>query len=167
MTKKTAQDFAIPIIVLIIAYEWLISSIDKILTKNYISAFHKQLAQGISDITVHPYATLVKSVGLPLSNTLSILVLSSELFVAVIFILFAIRSLTGKAGKVMGIFAFIASIFAAFMSLNYAILGGDSLLADPANAFQEGISIDWMFFLIETTLAFYFFSILKQKKAND
>lgn len=32
------------------------------------------------------------------------------------------------------------------MSLNYAILDGDTLFVDSANAYQEGISSDWVVF---------------------
>lgn len=158
---KTSREYILPFLTLIVAYEWLISSIDKMLTKNYVSAFRSQLSQGISDIQIHPYANLVKSIGLPQYHLLSMVVMIAELFVALSFIVYAVHKFMGKNNKGICRITFIASIVAAFMSLNYSILGGDTLFADPANAFQEGISIDWIFFLFETTLAFYFYSQIK------
>jgi thiosulfate dehydrogenase (quinone) large subunit len=165
--NKTSRDYILPVLTLVVAYEWLISSIDKMLTKNYVSAFRSQLSQGVSDIHIHPYANLVKSIGIPQYHLLSIVVVIAELFVALSFIFYAVHKFMGKNNKGICRTTFIASIAAAFMSLNYAILGGDTLFTDPANAFQEGISIDWIFFLIETTLAFYFYSQIKRINSNE
>ena len=83
------------------------------------------------------------------------------------FVIIAIQKLRGKISRTVSWFGFFASIVAAFMSLNYALLGGDTLFVNPANAFQEGISIDWVLFLIEVTLAVYFESLLRQQKSES
>jgi len=163
MENKTTQKFIIPVLLLIIAYEWLIASADKLLTKNYLENMHKQMVQSVSDIHFQPYAHLFKSVGIPHYHLIGILVLLAELFVGLTFAIIAIRKLQGKSSVVIGKIGMIATIIAAFMNLNYAILGGDTLFVDPANAFSESISIDWIMFLIEVMMAFYFYSISTQR----
>jgi thiosulfate dehydrogenase (quinone) large subunit len=163
LEKKSAQYFIIPVLLFILAYEWLISSVDKLLTKNYYQNLHEQLTQSVSGIQVHAYAVLLKNVGLPQYHLVGTMVLIAELFVGLTFAMIAILKLQGKLTRIVGRFGTIASIMAAFMSFNYALLGGDTLFVDPANAFQEGISIDWLMFFIEVTFAFYFYSVASQK----
>jgi thiosulfate dehydrogenase [quinone] large subunit len=160
MDKKPAQGYIIPILMLIIAYEWIISSINKLVTKNYYANLHQQLIQSLSGIQVHPYAYLVKTVGLENYKFIGTLVVLGEIFVGVTFVILAVRKFQGRVSRVEGWFGFIASILAAFMSLNYALLGGDTLFVDPANAFQEGISIDWVLFLQEVTFALHFYRLV-------
>ena len=160
--KKHSHGFVIPVILLIVAYEWVIASVDKLMTKNYIGSFHKQLSDGISDVQWQWYAHLVKSVGLPMSNVLAVLVLAAELFVGISFLVIAIRKLQGANKKGMYVCGLITSIIGAFMNMNYAILGGDTLFVDPANAFQESISIDWILCLVEVTLAVQSYSLMKK-----
>jgi thiosulfate dehydrogenase [quinone] large subunit len=163
MDKKPARSYVIPFLLLILAYEWLISSINKLVTKNYYSNLHQQLTQSLSGIQVHPYAYLVKTIGLEHYHVIGTLVVLGEVFVGVTFLILAFRKLQGKVSRMEGWFGVIVSILAAFMSLNYALLGGDTLFVDPANAFQEGISIDWVLFFEEVTLAFHFYLLAIHK----
>jgi thiosulfate dehydrogenase (quinone) large subunit len=162
LEKKSAQSLVVPVLLFILAYEWIISSINKMATKNYYENLHQQMAQSVSGVQFQPYASLLKNIGLPHYHLFGTLVLLAELFVGLTFVVIGIRKLQGKSTRVVGRFGIIASIVAAFMSLNYALLGGDTLFVDPANAFQEGISIDWILFLIEVTLVFYFYHVANQ-----
>lgn len=159
MEMKKNHNVVISVLLIIIAYEWLIASVDKLLTKNYFGSLHQQMARALPDIQLQPYSMLVKSIAIPQYHLFGILVLLGELFVGLTFVFLAIQNLQGKTSKLIGQIGLIASIIAAFMNLNYALLGGDTLFVDPANAFQEAISIDWMLFLFELTMAFYFYSI--------
>jgi len=166
LEKKSVQRFIIPVLLFILAYEWLISSANKLVTTNYDAKLRHQMAQSVSGIQFQPYASLLKNIGLPHSHLFGTLVLVAELFVGLTFVGIGIRKLQGKSTRVVGRFGIVASIVAAFMSLNYALLGGDPLFVDPANAFQQGISIDWILFLIEVTLVFYFYHVSNQRKVK-
>jgi thiosulfate dehydrogenase [quinone] large subunit len=163
MENNTKHPLVIPVLLLIIAYEWLIASVDKLLTKNYLGNMHKQMVQSVPDIQFHPYASLFKNVGIPQSHLFGILVLLGELAVGLTFAIIAIQLLRGKMRSVLAKCGFVASIIAAFMNFNYALLGGDTLFVNPANAFQESISVDWILFLFEVTFAFFFYFGFKRR----
>jgi thiosulfate dehydrogenase [quinone] large subunit len=165
MENNAKHPLVIPVILLIIAYEWLIASVDKLLTKNYLGNMHKQMVQSVPDIQFHPYASLFKNVGIPQSHVFGILVLLGELVVGLTFLIMAIQLIRGKMSSALAKCGFVASIIAAFMNLNYALLGGDTLFIDPANAFQESISVDWILFLFEVTFAFFFYSSSRRSVA--
>jgi thiosulfate dehydrogenase (quinone) large subunit len=163
LEKKSAQSFVIPVLLFILAYEWIISSVNKMVTKNYYTNLHQQMMQSVSGVQFKPYVNLLKNVGLPQYHLFGTVVLIAELFVGLAFVIIGIRKLQGRSTRVLGKLGMVASIVSALMSLNYALLGGDTLLVDPANAFQEGISIDWVLFLIEVTFVFYFYHVATQK----
>ncbi|MCM2535255.1 hypothetical protein NDK43_26475 [Neobacillus pocheonensis] len=162
MEKKITSQLVLPLLLLVIAYQWLIAFFNKVVTKNYFNELHKQMKDSVSGITFHPYATLFKNVGIPNFHLFGTLVMLGELFVGVIFLLYAIQKMMGKNNKVIAKLGFVATIIGAFMNLNYAILGGDTLFVNPDNAFQEAISVDWFMFLMQIILIVYFYNVSAQ-----
>ncbi|NRD79948.1 hypothetical protein HPT25_21670 [Bacillus sp. BRMEA1] len=163
MEKKVTSQLILPILLLIIAYQWLIAFINKVVNKDFFNQLPKQMKDAISSITFQPYATILKNVGIPNSHLFGILVMSGELFVGVIFLLYAIQKLMRKNNRLLAKLGLLATIVGAFMSLNYAIMGGDTLFVDPGNAFQEAISVDWFMFLMEITLVIYFYAVTAKR----
>jgi thiosulfate dehydrogenase (quinone) large subunit len=158
------KNYFMPILLFILAYEWLISAADKLTDKSFYKDLHQQMVQAIPDIQNHFYATLVKNVGIPHYMMFGTLVEAAEVFVGVSFILLGVFMLKGKLGSVMKQIGIFTCIVAAFMSANYFLLGGDSFFVNQDNAFQEGISIDIILMLIELSLTGYFVATLKQVK---
>lgn len=165
MEKKITSQLVLPILLLIIAYQWLIAFTNKAVNKNFFNQLPKQMNDAISSITFQPYATMLKNVGIPNSHLFGVLVMIGELFVGVIFLLYAIQKLMKKNNKLLARLGILATIVGAFMSLNYALMGGDTLFVDPGNAFQEAISVDWFMFLMEITLVIYFYA--QSSKKNE
>jgi uncharacterized membrane protein YphA (DoxX/SURF4 family) len=159
MEKKNPNQLVLPILLLIIAYQWIIAFINKAVNKDFFSQLPKQMKDAISSITFQPYASMLKNVGIPNSHLFGVLVMIGELFVGVIFLLYAIQKLMGKNNRLLAKLGLLATIVGAFMSLNYALMGGDTLFVDPGNAFQEAISVDWFMFLMEITLVIYFYTV--------
>lgn len=159
MEKKMTSQLVLPLLLLVIAYQWIIAFFNKVVTKNYFNELQKQMKDSVSNITFHPYATLLKNVGIPNYHLFGVLVMLGELFVGVIFLLYAIQKLMKKNSILLAKLGFIATIIGAFMNLNYALLGGDTLFVDPGNAFQEAISVDWFMFLMQITLVIYFYAL--------
>lgn len=168
MEKKITSQLILPLLLLVISYQWIIAFFNKVITKNYFSELHKQMKDSISDITFQPYATLFKNVGIPHPHLFGTLVMLGELFVGVIFLLYAIQKLMGIDSKLFAKLGLVATILGAFMNLNYALLGGDTLFVNADNAFQEAISVDWFMFLMQITLVIYFYalSFKKNEKAK-
>jgi lipid-A-disaccharide synthase-like uncharacterized protein len=163
MEKKVTSQLVLPLLLLVIAYQWLIAFFNKVVTKNYFNALHKQMKDSVSDITFHPYATLFKNVGIPHFHLFGTLVMLGELFVGVVFLLYAIQKLIKKNHKVIAKLGLVATVVGAFMNLNYALLGGDTLFVSSDNAFQEAISVDWFMFLMQTILIVYFYTVSSRK----
>lgn len=55
----------VPVLSLILAYDWLISFLNNLITKNYCQNLREQLSQSISGVQLHFYAGLLKHVGVP------------------------------------------------------------------------------------------------------
>ena len=159
MEKKVTSQLVLPILLLIIAYQWLIAFINKAVNKNFFNQLPQQMKSAISGITFQPYATLLKHVGIPNYHLFGILVMLGELFVGVIFLLYAIQKMMGKNNTLLAKLGLLATIIGAFMNLNYTLMGGDTLLVDPGNAFQEAISVDWFMFLMQIALIVYFYTV--------
>lgn len=163
--KQSTRNVLLPVLMLIVAYEWLVSFVNKLVAPNYYKNLHQQMSQSISGIQVHPYANLLKSVGLPNVHLFGILVPLGEVFVGASFVALSVQMFrTHHIKRGWAILGFVASVAAAFMSLNYAIMGGDTLFVSAANAFQEGISVDWLLFLVEVCFAFGFYSTVRHTK---
>lgn len=167
MEKKITSQLVLPLLILVIAYQWLIAFFNKVVTKNYFNELHKQLKDSLSSITFHPYATLFKNVGIPHFHLFGTLVMLGELFVGAIFLLYAIQKLMGKNNKVIALLGLIATVIGAFMNLNYALLGGDTLFVDSGNAFQEAISVDWFMFLMQIILIVYFYTVSFKRNEKE
>ncbi|WAH37749.1 hypothetical protein [Alicyclobacillus dauci] len=157
MEMKSTQKWFMPALLFILSYEWIVSSVNKLVAPNYLKGVQDQMSQAESGVQFHPYATLLKSVGLHHAELFASLVLVGEMFVGLTFVMMGILMLKNVVDGPMFNLGGIAAVVAAFMSLNYALLGGDTLFIDPSNAFQQGISIDWLMFAIEVSLSVLWF----------
>ncbi|NRD79758.1 hypothetical protein HPT25_20690 [Bacillus sp. BRMEA1] len=158
----------LPLLLLVIAYQWIIAFFNKVVTKNFFNELHKQMKGSVSDITFHPYATLFKNVGIPHFHLFGTMVMLSELFVGVVFLLYSIQKLMGKNNHIIAKLGLAATVIGAFMNLNYALLGGDTLFVSSDNAFQEAISVDWFMFLMQVILIGHFYTAsVKKNQENE
>ncbi|GMA65596.1 hypothetical protein NZD89_28275 (plasmid) [Alicyclobacillus fastidiosus] len=165
--KQSTRNVLLPVLMLIVAYEWLVSFVNKLVVPDYYKNLQQQMSQSISGIQFHPYANLMKNVGVPNVHLFGILVPLGEVFVGVSFVALAVQMFrTHHIRRGWAVLGLIASVVAAFMSLNYALMGGDTLFVNAANAFQEGISVDWLLFLIEVCFAFGFYSTVRHSRTR-
>ena len=140
----------------ILAYEWLVSGMDKLLDHGFggqLSALLSQSAQGASGGL---YSAVIAHLVLPNHTLLALVTPWTETGIGTIMllsaILWAVRPYAHVTVLVAGL-ACLALVTAATLDLNYYLLGGGGLpWIDPANAAQPGINVDVMLLLFALTL---------------
>jgi thiosulfate dehydrogenase [quinone] large subunit len=136
-----------------LGYEWLVSGLNKLLSPGFGSGLAKHLQSNLQGNPNRWYASLVDRLVLPHAGLFAGLVVVGELSVALGMFLGAALWLSGRLRSItprvlqMGVIA--ALVGSTIMSANYMLMSGNTLPGlNPANAFNEGISIDTLLTII-------------------
>lgn len=133
---------------LLVAYEWLISGVNKLLNADFASGLGKELEDGLADNPNHWYVHLVRRFVLPHASAMALLVQWAELAVGLGLALGAVRLVAGARLRPNVAHLFDAALLGALlgsavMALNYWFMAGNTLpWVNAAHAFDEGISLD-------------------------
>lgn len=141
---------------LVLAYEWLISGINKLVNPNFTVQLAGTLRQGMDGNPYGIYVTFLRQVVLPHASIFGILTELGETAIGITLAVSAVlwltrphSGLTLHAGKA----AVAALAGAAFLSLNYFLQGGSPMpWINPGNAFNEGVDIDILIPLVSIVL---------------
>jgi thiosulfate dehydrogenase [quinone] large subunit len=141
---------------LVLAYEWLLSGINKVLNPNFTLQLAATLQQNISGNPYGWYGALLRAIVLPHAGLFGVLTELGEVSIGLTLLGSALlwlrrphSRLTIQAGKV----ACLALTGAVFLPLNFFFMSGDPVpWINPANAFNEGVSIDALIPLLSATL---------------
>jgi thiosulfate dehydrogenase [quinone] large subunit len=141
---------------LVVAYEWLVSGINKLLNPNFTVQLASTLRQSMSGNPYSSYVTFLRDVVLPHATLVGVLTELGETAIGVTLATSAVLWLWRPASRLTiyaGAAAAAALAGAAFLSLNYFLQGGSPLpWIDPANAFNEGVDIDILIPLLSASL---------------
>lgn len=154
----------IPVILLVLAYEWLVSGIDKIISGSFVSSMHKQFIQAIPDMQYHFYADILNSLFAKDASLLAWAVELGELFAGISFLWLAICLIRNKLNPSALKLGIAAGIVSAFMNLNFFFYQGGFYFINPSDPFDEGIPVDLLMLLIECTVAIAFILIIRSRK---
>jgi thiosulfate dehydrogenase (quinone) large subunit len=141
---------------LILAYEWLVSGINKIANPNFTVQLAGTIRDSMNGNPYTAYVTFLCGLVLPHAGLFGLLTEVGEtaigltlLVSAALWLMRPASQLTLYAGKA----ATAALAGAAFLSLHYFLQGGSALpWINPANAFNEGVDIDILIPLLCVTL---------------
>lgn len=159
---KNAEKFILaPLIFLSIAYEWLISGVNKFASGNFVSGLRHQLNQAIPDLQYKFYGHVLRAVALPHARLFGTLVQYGEVFVGLSFVLLAITFWRKSEPKGVLAVGTIAAALGTLMSLSFFFFQGGAFFLNPGDPFDEGIPIDLIFVLLHASIAIYFFKRLK------
>lgn len=145
-------------IYLLVAYEWLVSGLDKLLNAGFPTGLGKELEDSLADNSNRWYVHLMRRFVLPHASTMAVLVQWAELAVGLGLVFGALRWLAGgRIGPNLGRLldgALIAALAGgALMTVNYWLLAGNTLpWINSGNAFDEGISLDGLLSLVSFAL---------------
>ncbi|MFB5189856.1 hypothetical protein [Alicyclobacillus fastidiosus] len=151
-----------PVLMILIAYEWLISGVNKLLSGNFVQQLKGQLSSSLSGMQYHFYENIVKSTIIPHATTFAVLVEVGEICAAIGFVVLAIALFRNRINTMIVQLGIWTSIVSAFMALNFFFWQGGSVFLNPGDPFDEGITIDFMLVLIQLWIAVFFFSIRRR-----
>jgi thiosulfate dehydrogenase [quinone] large subunit len=141
---------------LVLAYEWLVSGINKLINPNFTVQLASTLRQSIDGNPYSWYVGFLRQVVLPHASLFGVLTELGELAIGVtlmVGVVLWLRLPDSRITHLVGRAASLALAGAAFLSLNYFFQGGSPLpWVDPANAFNEGVDIDILIPLLAVTL---------------
>src|SRR5437764_4477469 len=140
----------------ILAYEWLVSGLDKLLDRGFSGQLSALLSQGMQGTAGSLYGAVIAHLVLPNHTLFALLTPWTETSIGGIMLLGAILWVVCPRARLTDLVAgatCLALLGAATLDLNYYLLGGGGLpWIDPANATQPGINVDVMLLLIALTL---------------
>ena len=141
-----------------LAYEWLVSGINKLLNSGFTAQLASTLHQNMSGNQYGWYVTFLRQVVLPHAGVFGWLTEVGELVIGGTLVVSALLWLLRPSGRLThhaGWAACLALIGAVFVPLNYFFMSGDPLpWINAANAFGEGVSIDVLISLLAVPLLF-------------
>jgi thiosulfate dehydrogenase [quinone] large subunit len=141
---------------IVLAYEWLLSGINKILNPNFTLQLGATLQQNISGNPYGWYSGLLRAVVLPHAGTFGILTELGEVSIGLTLLgsaLLWLRRPHSRLAVIAGKVACLALAGAILLPLNFFFMSGDPVpWVNPGNAFNEGVSIDALIPLLSATL---------------
>lgn len=156
-THRTAV-WGLASVYLLLAYEWLISGFNKLMSADFQSGLGKQIQDATASNPNHWYARFLTQVALPHTVVMAFLVQWGEIAVGLGLVLGAVRWLARYrfgANLVRWLdAALIAALMGgAFMTLNYWLMSGNTLpWLNAGDPFNEGIDIDGLLTLVSIAL---------------
>jgi thiosulfate dehydrogenase [quinone] large subunit len=137
----------------VIAWEWLVSGVNKLLAGNFPQGLADTLNEGIQNNPNGWYVSILQGVVLPHSVAFGYLIEATELFIGIALFIGVVvligpvrrrgmpqyRLAVGEVAAAM-----LAALLCAFLCVNFHFFMGDGIFPwfDPANAFDEGITLD-------------------------
>ena len=137
----------------VIAWEWLVSGVNKVLAGNFPQGLADTLNEGIHNNPNGWYVSILQGVVLPHSVAFGYLIEAAELFIGIALFIGVIvligpvrrrgmpeyRLAVGEVAAAM-----LAALLCAFLCVNFHFFMGDGIFPwfNPANAFDEGITLD-------------------------
>jgi thiosulfate dehydrogenase (quinone) large subunit len=140
----------------ILAYEWLVSGLDKLLDHGFSGQLSALLSQGTQGAADSLYGGVIAHLVLPNHTLIALLTPWTETSIGSIMVLGAVLWMVYPRARITNFVAGVACLAlftAATLDLNYYLLGGGGLpWINPANATQPGVNVDVMLLLIALAL---------------
>lgn len=160
-TRATSISFAhwgLASVLVLFAYEWLLSAFDKLFSTSFRSGLAANLRQALHDNPNHWYARVMNWAVVPHAALFAVLVEAGELLVAAGLIAGAVLWLTehrlpAQWAALLHLAVIGALLGSALMTANYYWLAGNRWpWFNTAEPFNEGLSIDGLLTLIALAL---------------
>lgn len=152
----------IPVLLLCLAYEWLVSGFDKLISGIFVQQLKGQLLSSLSDMQYQFYGHVVKNVIAPHAAVFAVLVEVGELCAGVGFVILAVALFRDRITTAIIHLGIWTSIVASFMALNFFLWQGGSVSLNPGDPFDEGITIDFMLVLIQVCIAVFLICVRRR-----
>lgn len=155
--RRTRLPIYLAVVQVVLAYEWLVSGVDKLLVAHFTAHERTTLHQGIRGNPYAWYAWATQHILLPYRSVLVAVVPFAETIIGVLLLFGAVLWFLRPRARLTDYAAWaatIALIAAAFLELNYFFQGGTPLpWIDPGSAYMPGVDIDIILPVISLVLA--------------
>jgi thiosulfate dehydrogenase [quinone] large subunit len=155
-TQRLGLPLGLCLVQLVLAYEWLVSGINKLLNPNFTVQLASTLRQNMNGNPYSWYVSFLRQIVLPHATLFGVLTELGELAIGITLVVSTVlwwrrphRRLTLYVGGV----ACLALAGAVLLPLNFFFMSGSPLpWINPANAFNEGMTIDMLVPLLSVAL---------------
>lgn len=173
-TRTTAQAAALPfglaVVQLILAYEWLISGLDKLFNPRFAAQLPSTLRDSLNGNPYTWYTAILRTLVLPHAGLFAPPVEAGETAIGITLLASAALWLWKPHARVTmyaGLAACCALPAAALLSLNYFFQGGTPLpWINPSGAFDAGVDLDILIPLISLVLLAANIQVLRAVRAH-
>ena len=156
--QDRAASWGVALVEAVIGYTWLLSALDKMLNPGFRSGLAAQLTMAMRGNPNTWWVALANRLVLPHAQLCAVLVEVGELLVALGFFAGAALWASGRFparrwARRLNVGVIGALVGGASMTANYYVMSGATLPGlNPANAFNEGLSIDGLLTLVAVGL---------------
>jgi thiosulfate dehydrogenase [quinone] large subunit len=154
LTDGRAGRWGLALIEAAIAYEWMVSALNKMLDPRFAAGLAPQLRQSLHGNPNHWYSAILNNLVVPHARVYATLIEIGEFLVGLGFLVGAMlwlsRRLAASAWARPLTLAVMAAVAAsALLTANYYLNGGETLPGlNPGNPYNEGLSIDGLLTLV-------------------
>jgi thiosulfate dehydrogenase [quinone] large subunit len=154
LTDGRAGRWGLALIETALAYEWLVSALNKLLDPRFAAGLAPQLRQSLHDNPNHWYSALLNDLVVPHARVYATLIEIGEFLIGLGFLVGAMlwlsRRLAASAWARPVTLAVMAAVAASgLLSANYYLNGGETLPGlNRGNPYNEGLSIDGLLTLV-------------------
>jgi thiosulfate dehydrogenase (quinone) large subunit len=154
VAAPAAAAWGVAVVEASIGYEWLLSGLNKVLSPTFVSGLAGTLRESLQGNPNRWYASLADSLIIPHARIFALPAEGGEILVALGMFAGAMLWVSGRVresrwAKHLSLGVILALLGGILMSLNYAVMGGDTLPGiNAGNAFNEGLSIDSLLAMI-------------------
>lgn len=156
---STNNRIFISLIHAVIAYEWLVSGFNKLLSGEFVVGLHDEILASIPDMKYPFYAHFLEKWCVPHCDVLGGLIIFGEISVGLLFVFLGIVMLRGNISPVVMGLGAITALAGVFMNLNFFFFEGGAFFLQTSEPFDEGVSIDFLLVLFQLGLAVYYLSM--------
>lgn len=137
---------------LVLAYEWLVSGLDKVLSGQFVTGLHSTLKGSLSMIPYGFYKSILHAWIIPHAVIFAWLVMVGELLLGLFFSTLAIFYIRGVVPRFVGVLGAVAAFSAAFLNMNFFFFQAGHFFITPSDPFDEGIPVDFLMAVLELGL---------------
>jgi len=156
-TAVRVMPVAVCLMQIALAYEWLVSGINKVASPYFATGLKLVLRQHVYNDERHtPYSAFLQRFVIPNAQGYAHLITWTEVMVGVVLLASAVLWLARPAARLTAYAACAACIYliaAIVMNLNYYLVDDEAVAwINPLHAFNEGVQLDAMLLLFSLVL---------------
>lgn len=156
-TAARVMPVAVCLVQIALAYEWLVSGVNKVASPYFATGLKLVLQQHVYNDERHtPYSAFLQRFIIPNAEGYAHLITWTEVMVGVVLLGSAVLWMARPAGRLTAYAACAACVYlvaAIVMNLNYYLVDDEAAAwINPLHAFNEGVQLDAMLLLFSLVL---------------